>query len=292
MLFPTFAQHLIDSFIDTVYEYDKDGNVKFLWEKTGTPHDIGLLTLYGKTIAQTRQLRLKSEKAGEKGKLKSQLINGEEWAPFLYDDKLKRKEEFSEIPLPQGIDSKMYSARPELQARLKKHMFAFGGARTNLTPSISAWNTLLLREHNRIAGVIESENPSWDDERVFQVARNCLLAIYLRLVIEEYINHITAYGQNFKVKPGKWMWDAPWYKRNWISAEFAVLYRWHALIPSVMEWGKKTYTTAEYLFDNEILLSKDGMGADLRECFHSKYILAIIALLIMIVFRLLSLNSS
>ena len=83
MLFPTFAQHLIDSFIDTVYEYDKDGKVKFHWEKTGTPHDIGLLTLYGKTFEQTRQLRLKSEKEGEKGKLKSQLINGEEWAPFL-----------------------------------------------------------------------------------------------------------------------------------------------------------------------------------------------------------------
>lgn len=151
-------------------------------------------------------MRLKSEKEGEKGKLKSQLINGEEWAPFLYDENLKRKEEFSELPLPQGIDGRMYSSRPELQARLKKHMFAFGGARTNLTPNISAWNTLLLREHNHLAGIIESENLSWDDERVFQVSRNCLLVIYLRLVIEEYINHITAYGQDFKVKPDKWMW--------------------------------------------------------------------------------------
>ena len=267
MLFPTFAQHLIDSFIDTVYEYDENGNVQFHWEKTESPHDIGLLTLYGKTIPQTKQLRLQSEDVGEKGKLKSQMIKGEEWAPFLYDDNLEKKREFSELPSPQGIDGGMFKSRPELQARLKQNIFAFGGARTNLIPAISAWNILLLREHNRLAGLIEKENPSWDDERVFQVARNCLLAIYLRLVIEEYINHITPYGQDFKVKPGKWMWNAPWYKRNWISAEFAVLYRWHALIPNAMKWGDKTYSTLENLFDNGILLS--DMGADLRECFHN-----------------------
>jgi prostaglandin-endoperoxide synthase 2 len=269
MLFPTFAQHLIDSFIDTVYHYDDDGNVCFEWEKTGTPHDIGLLTLYGKTIPETRQLRKQSETSGEKGKLKSQLVNGEEWAPFLYDSNGKVKEEFNKLPVPQGIDGKMYAARPELQASLKKSIFAFGGSRTNLTPNISAWNTLLLREHNRIAGLVEEENPTWDDERVFQTARNCTLVIYLRLVIEEYINHITAYGVDFEVEPEKWMWDSPWYKRNWISAEFAVLYRWHAVIPSLMKWGEKTHTTMEYLFSNNLLLSDDGMKGNLRECFHN-----------------------
>ena len=165
MLFPTFAQHLIDSFIDTVYDYDENGNVQFQWEKTESPHDIGLLTLYGKTIAQTKQLRLQSEEVGNKGKLKSQMINDEEWAPFLYDDNLEKKPEFSELPSPQGIDGGMFKSRPELQARLKQNIFAFGGARTNLIPAISAWNVLLLREHNRLSGLIEKENPSWDDER-------------------------------------------------------------------------------------------------------------------------------
>lgn len=268
MLFPTFAQHLIDSFIDTVFHYDDDGNAVFQWERTESRHEIGLLPLYGNTIPETKQLRLKSEKPGEKGKLKSQIIADEEWAPFLYDSDGNVKEEFDKLPRPQGLNARVSGGTDALKEK-KKTIFAFGGSRTNLTPNISAWNTLLIREHNRIAGLIEEDNPSWDDERVFQVARNCLLVIYLKLVIEEYINHITAYGIDFTVEPEKWMWNASWYKRNWMSVEFAVLYRWHAIIPSVMKWGKNTFNVRGYLFSNDLLLSEDGMQGNLRECFYN-----------------------
>ena len=92
-------------------------------------------------------------------------------------------------------------------------------------------NTLFLREHNRIAGALGHEFPSWDDERLFQTARNILIVLLIKLVIEEYINHIAPY--HFKLvadpKPFK---NEPWYRTNWMAIEFNLLYRWHGLIPT------------------------------------------------------------
>ena len=93
--------------------------------------------------------------------------------------------------------------------------------------------------------------------------------MYLKLVVEEYIVHITPYGIDPRVELGEWMWHVPWYKRNWMSAEFALLYRWHSVIPNCMKWGEKSPTTLEYLFDNTLLLTEDGMNGDLRKIFYN-----------------------
>lgn len=56
---------------------------------------------------------------------------------------------------------------------------------------------LFLREHNRIARELHRERPGWDDERLFQTARNVLIVVLIKIVIEEYINHITPYRFQF-----------------------------------------------------------------------------------------------
>ena len=36
-------------------------------------------------------------------------------------------------------------------------------------------NTIMLREHNRVCGVLKKEHPEWDDEQLFQTAKMVIL---------------------------------------------------------------------------------------------------------------------
>lgn len=70
-------------------------------------------------------------------------------------------------------------------------IFAVGGDQVNSTPFSAMVNILILREHNRIARQLEIQNPGWDDARLFQTARNILIPVFMKIAVEDYINHIT-----------------------------------------------------------------------------------------------------
>src|SRR5271169_3729290 len=74
-LFPAFAQYLTDGFIRTVPTDPR---------RTTTNPEIDLCPLYGRTIDQTDQLRLQTAVPGLLGRLKSQMISGEEYPPFYF----------------------------------------------------------------------------------------------------------------------------------------------------------------------------------------------------------------
>jgi prostaglandin-endoperoxide synthase 2 len=116
-------------------------------------------------------------------------------------------------------------------------------------------NTLLLREHNRLAGVIEHDHPDWDDERVFQTARNVMIVIFIKLVVEEYINHIAPSPFRFSADAAVG-YRARWNRTNWITTEFSLLYRWHSLLPDQVTWDGSPHDLGTTLFNNKLMLAR------------------------------------
>ena len=241
-LFPAFAQYLTDSFIRTDPLDPR---------RTTTNHDIDLCPLYGRTIAQTNALR-----QFQGGRLKSQKLGNEEFPLFLYPGGNPIADaQFADLdpPLFQHGAPASFTPPPEFPKAHLRTIFAVGGDRVNSTPFSAMMNTLLLREHNRIAGQLHTLNPTWDDERLFQTARNIMIAMFIKIVVEQYINHITPLPFSLRADP-KVAWTARWNRPNWITAEFSLLYRWHSLMPDTIRWPEADIPIGSFSMNNQPLL--------------------------------------
>jgi prostaglandin-endoperoxide synthase 2 len=264
VLFLSFAQWFTDGFLIT----DADDG-----RRTPTSHQIDLSPVYGLHRSETRTLRVNSEARGQRGKLKTERVNGEIYAPKLFDenklffkDKLfdedaAVKSEFASLRPPSSFKKNRQRVTLERAAELAKTTFAFGSERANVTPFMAALNTLFLREHNRLAGMLEVANPSWDDERVFQTARNINIVLLIKIVVEEYINHISPYHFQLSADPSV-SWRAVWNRPNWIPIEFNLLYRWHSMTPDRFVIGDQSVPVLDTL-QNNTYLTERGLAATL-----------------------------
>ena len=85
--------------------------------------------------------------------------------------------------------------------------------------------------------------------------------LLIKIVVEEYINHITPYHFRFTLDPrlSAMLTRAPWHRQNWTSVEFNLLYRWHSLIPSRLSVGGRELPMAQTLLGGS-LIPGPGLG--------------------------------
>ncbi len=263
-LFPSFAQYLTDGFIRT----QTDDSVEDRLKKNTSNHNIDLCPLYGRTEEQTQALRVQDPAPEDRGKLKYQMLEDGEFAPFLFaGDAIKA--EFAVLDKPLGLedlDAAIAKAEAEDKPKVAEkvrakrgRLFAFGGDRANSVPQTAMINTLLLREHNRLASEMGTRYADWDDDRLFETARNIVIVQFIKIVVEDYINHIAPTHFRLKADP-KAAWKADWNRPNWITTEFSLLYRWHALIPDQIRWGETTHKTDPSYFMEMKPLLDGGLG--------------------------------
>lgn len=256
MLFMFFAQWFTDSFLRTDPEDRR---------KNTSNHEIDLCQIYGLTESTARMLRSMTD-----GKLSSQMIGGEEFPDALYELDASNtpvvRQKYLNLPfvvkvpslgsslletILQGTPGGMTDAR-----RLK--LYATGLERGNSSIGYVAISTIFLREHNRLCSELKQLNPGWGDERLFQTARLINIAIVLRIVIEDYINHIA--GNSLFVFDNSFAEDQNWYRTNWMSIEFDMLYRWHGLVPDTVNINNKAYKPQKFMVNNQ-LLEEVGIAA-------------------------------
>jgi prostaglandin-endoperoxide synthase 2 len=238
VLFSYFAQWFTDGFLRSDRATPPDPR------KNQSNHEIDLTNLYGLNPNVTRQLR-----ALEGGRLKSQQIAAEEYPPYLCENG-EIKPEFSLITV---VDF------DQLSTATRDRLFAMGSDTSNLQVGFVLHNVLFLREHNRVAGELAAAYPGWDDERLFATARNILTVLLLKIVLEDYINHITPTIFRISLDPGSFP-NERWYRQNWMAIEFNLLYRWHPLVPSSYFIGGQEVPVIDTLYNTEIP-TRYGLGA-------------------------------
>lgn len=273
VLFPAFAQYLTDGFLRTLP--DKDPNVMHIdrqvtreyRKRNNSNHEIDMCTLYGRKYEQTLALRVENRSHSERGQLKSQFIDGEEYPRFLFEDGEVCSDFDGKLDTPMGLVSWLrIIADPDSSPQEKKfaetvrdNVFAVGGDRVNSAPQVSMINTLWLREHNRLARELGNQYQDWDDDRVFETARNIVIVQFIKVVVEDYINHIAPISLKLLADPNT-AWRAHWNKPNWITTEFSLLYRWHSLVPNSITWGDQKYDVNPSYFLNNIPLISTGLA--------------------------------
>jgi prostaglandin-endoperoxide synthase 2 len=247
VLFPYFAEWFVDGFLrsERPHPDPETGEPTRDPARNESNHEIDLIQIYGLNDAVTRQLR-----AGEGGRLQSQLIGGEEYPPYLYAGGTKQFDKVTVVRDGQITDDQ------------RRQLFAFGSDTGNLQLGFVLMGVLFLREHNRIARALEQEY-GWDDERLFQTTRNILTVILIKIVVEEYINHISPYHVALLADPTAFR-NPRWYRQNWMAIEFNLLYRWHSLVPSSFRIGDRDVAVEDTLFNTDILVER-GLGACIED---------------------------
>ncbi len=247
LTFPHFVQWFTDGFLRT----DRQDLLK-----TVSNHHIDLCTVYGLHPLMTEQLR-----SHHGGKLKSQILNGEEYPPFYYDQHGRPKEEFdalAHLAVQPSVAEGYTDAR-------KARLFAMGVEveRANVQVGYVMLNVLCLREHNRLCDVLAHSYPTWDEERLFQTARNIVIVEVMKIVIDEYINHISPYHFKFVTDPLSFS-EEKWYRLNWMTVEFSLVYRWHSMLPETIVHAGRPMPVAQSMWNNELLIGQ-GLGAMFEE---------------------------
>ncbi|XP_066466686.1 prostaglandin G/H synthase 1 [Tiliqua scincoides] len=226
LMFAFFAQHFTHQFFKT------SGKMGHGFTRA-LGHGVDLGNIYGDNLERQNELRLFQD-----GKLKYQLVNGEMYPPRVLEAPVH-------MIYPKRVP-------PEQQRAVGQEVFG-------LLPGLMMYATLWLREHNRVCDVLKGEHPTWGDEQLFQTARLILIGETIKIVIEDYVQHLSGYHLQLKFDP-ELIFGVQFQYQNRISVEFNQLYHWHPLMPDFFIIQDQEYSYEQFVY-NTTMLTDYGVEA-------------------------------
>ena len=79
---------------------------------------------------------------------------------------------------------------PNCQLESKNKCLRSGDERVNDNAGLASIHTVLVREHNRLASLLETVNPHWDEETLYQEARKMVGAEIQHITYNEFLPRI------------------------------------------------------------------------------------------------------
>ncbi|GAB0096539.1 Haem peroxidase domain superfamily, animal type [Sergentomyia squamirostris] len=76
---------------------------------------------------------------------------------------------------------------PRVDNCTSKACYKAGDSRVNQTPFLAVMQSIFYRHHNRVAMMLSTLNPHWDDERCYQETRRIVIAQYQHIIYTEFL---------------------------------------------------------------------------------------------------------
>lgn len=89
--------------------------------------------------------------------------------------------------LREGHGGRMITNSENILPETVGGRFFLGDSRLNQSPQLALLHSIYLREHNRIAAILEELNAHWNDTRLFEETRRIVIAQYQHIVFEEWM---------------------------------------------------------------------------------------------------------
>ena len=145
-------------------------------------------------------------------------------------------------------------------------MFVGGDVRANEQTGLLAMHTLFVREHNRLAGLLSIDNPTWNDEQLYQTARKIVGAQMQVITYNEFLPALLGKRRARRLSPRRYEYDSSIDAS--VTNEFAAsIYRFgHSMLPESLTLAEIPGREADSIsmlesFFNPGLIASDATGA-------------------------------